>query len=164
MSLISLSPIGTIRTPFTDIANMPIQPRGAIGVRGTIEILPEFVPGLADLAEFSHIFVIYHLHQAPPAQLRVVPFLDSREHGIFSTRSPARPNPVGISVWRLRGIRGASLDVENVDVLDLTPLIDIKPFVPDFDCWDVESIGWLSTSSRAAGNTRSDGRFRNDRG
>lgn len=156
---IDFHPIGIIRTPYRDVAEMPIQPRGAIGVKGTIEISKVLVDGLSDLAGFSHIILVYRFHMAPPSRLRVTPFLDRREHGIFATRAPTRPNPIGISVVRLLGIRENLLTVENVDILDGTPLLDIKPYVPAFDAWETDSLGWISESRERVDQVRSDDRF-----
>jgi tRNA-Thr(GGU) m(6)t(6)A37 methyltransferase TsaA len=141
---------------------MPIQPRGALGVAGRAEVLPEYADGLKDLAGFSHIYLLYFFHGASGLHLRVVPFLDSQQRGVFATRAPTRPNPLGLSVVRLREIRDNVLEVENLDVLDGTPLLDIKPYVPAFDHWDVESIGWLTHQQHRAGVTPSDDRFRRE--
>jgi tRNA-Thr(GGU) m(6)t(6)A37 methyltransferase TsaA len=159
-AVIDFRPIGVIRTPFRDVASMPIQPRGAIGVQGTVEVAPEFVEGLSDLEGFSHVILVYSFHKAPSARLRVTPFLDDRERGVFATRAPARPNPIGLSVVRLVAIRGNLLEVENVDILDGTPLLDIKPYVPAFDAWATDSLGWLAERQAKVAEARSDGRFR----
>jgi tRNA-Thr(GGU) m(6)t(6)A37 methyltransferase TsaA len=159
MVVIVFDRVGTIHSPYASPADMPIQPRGAVGVAGRVEILPEFAEGLEDLAGFSHIHLLYHFHRAAAARLRVVPFLDTRPRGVFATRAPTRPNALGLSVVRLREVRGNVLVVENVDVLDGTPLLDIKPYVPAFDHWDVQSIGWLAGKGSRAETTGSDGRF-----
>lgn len=151
--------IGIIRTPFTELAGMPIQPAGARGVKGTVEIDGRYEDGLKDLDGFSHIILLYHLHNAHGYALSVRPFLDDREHGLFATRAPRRPNPIGLSVVRLVRISGPTLEVEDVDILDETPLLDIKPFVPDFDVPRVDRIGWLSSSSDRVSQMRSDDRF-----
>jgi tRNA (adenine37-N6)-methyltransferase len=152
-------PIGVIHTPFLTIEGMPVQVRGALGVPGTVDILPEFHAGLADLDGFSHLILIYHLHRASAMRLRVIPFLDTIERGVFATRAPVRPNPIGLSVVRLRSISAGTMEVENVDVLDGTPLLDIKPYVPDFDCFEVDSTGWYASSGRCLQEGRSDDRF-----
>jgi len=159
MNAIVYRAIGIIHTPFTHTTGMPIQPCGAIGIRGSVEVFPEYGDGLKDLAGFSHIILLYHFHQAPTFRLHVVPFLDSEERGLFATRAPVRPNPLGLSVVRLRAVRSNVLDVENVDILDGTPLLDIKPYVPDCDHWKVESTGWLASKRRRLRTTRSDARF-----
>lgn len=156
---ISYQPIGIIHSPFCDIADMPIQPAGALGVAGTVEIRPELAAGLTDLEGFSHIILLYHLHRAGDAQLQVTPFLDARPHGVFATRAPRRPNPIGLSVVRLVAREGTRLHIENVDVLDGTPLLDIKPYVPEFDEHPAERVGWLEQARGAVRHRRSDRRF-----
>lgn len=159
MSDISFQPIGTVRTPYTDIADMPIQSVAARGVAGRIELLPEYLEGLADVEGFSHLWLIYHLHLVSPGGLTVTPFLDSRPHGIFATRSPRRPNAIGLSVVRLIGVDGRTLHIEDVDMLDGTPLLDIKPFVPAFDHRDAERIGWFEGNVERVSSVRADRRF-----
>lgn len=152
--------IGTIHSPFKDIEGMPIQPPGATGVRGTVEVLPELSEGLRDLEGFSHIILLYHFHRVREARLVVVPFMDTEPHGVFATRAPKRPNPIGLSVVRLVGIEGNLVQIEGVDVLDGTPLLDIKPYVPAFDRPVVERVGWLEGMKKEVRGKRSDGRFR----
>jgi len=156
---IEYRPIGQIHSPFEKPAGMPIQPTGAEGIRGTVEVYPEFVPGLRDLAGFSHIFLLYHFHLTGAPELVVEPFLDSQPRGVFATRAPKRPNPIGISVVRLTKIVANVLHIENVDVVDGTPLLDIKPYVPAFDHHPVERFGWLERTSQHAQQTVSDERF-----
>jgi tRNA-Thr(GGU) m(6)t(6)A37 methyltransferase TsaA len=144
MKVITYKPIGMIRSPFKDIKGMPIQPAGAKGVAGAIEIEPEYCDGLSDLHEFSHIILIYHFHRSSGYSLRVKPFMDDELHGVFATRAPKRPNPIGISVVKLVKVEGCNLFIEDVDIVDGTPLLDIKPYVPEFDDIKVERIGWLS--------------------
>ncbi len=157
---IKYHPIGTIHSPFKDIAGMPIQPSGASGVRGTVEIRPELAAGLKDLEGFSHIILLYHFHQVREARLEVVPFMDVEMRGVFATRAPKRPNPLGLSVVRLVGITGNILEIENVDVLDGTPLLDIKPYVPEFDQPTEVRVGWLERAKGRVRRQRSDERFR----
>jgi len=152
--------IGVIHSPFQDIEGMPIQPAGAGGIRGTVEVYPEFLPGLRDLDGFSHVILLYHFHRAGTPRLVVTPFMDARAHGVFATRAPRRPNPIGLSVVRLLSIEGDLLRVENVDVLDGTPLLDIKPYVPEFDQYPAERVGWLARAGGQVQNKRSDDRFR----
>jgi tRNA-Thr(GGU) m(6)t(6)A37 methyltransferase TsaA len=152
--------IGTIHSPFQDIEGMPVQPGGAEGVRGRIDILPEFIPALKDLEGFSHLILIYHLHRAGVYKALVVPFLDKQLHGLFSTRAPARPNPIGLSVVKLLSVDGNQIDIENVDILDGTPLLDIKPYAPDFDVPEGVRVGWLENSKGQLKQKRSDDRFR----
>jgi len=160
MTDIVLTPIGVIHSPFATAAGVPIQPRAAIGVAGQVVVFPEFSEGLDDLAGFSHVYLLYHFHLAGPSQLKVVPFLDSEPRGVFATRAPSRPNRLGLSIVRLLDVRGNTLDVENLDIVDGTPLLDIKPYVPAFDHWQVDSIGWLAQRLDAVSSAKADGRFR----
>jgi tRNA-Thr(GGU) m(6)t(6)A37 methyltransferase TsaA len=157
---ISYQPIGTIHTPFEGIEQVPIQPTGADGIGGTVEVLPEFAAGLQDLDGFSHIILLYHFHRVTQVKLTVVPFLDVEPRGVFATRAPSRPNPIGLSIVRLLSIEGNVLQIENVDIVDGTPLLDIKPYVPAFDYNEVERTGWLETAGEAVKEKRSDDRFR----
>ena len=154
--------IGIIHSPFKEVENMPIQPTGAAGARDTVDLYPEFVEGLKDLDGFSHIILLYHFHEARGYKLIVTPFLDSQPRGVFATRAPKRPNPVGLSIVSLVQIRGGSLDVENVDILDGTPLLDIKPYVPEFDHQENCRIGWLEQARGMARERKSDARFRRE--
>ncbi len=156
---IMYKPIGYFKTPFKEIKGMPIQSIGADGIEGIIEILPEFRGGLKDLEGFSHVFVLYHLHEIKGYDLLVKPFLDTIRHGIFATRSPKRPNPIGLSVMRIKGVSETSVFLEGIDVLDQTPVIDIKPYVADFDHCDAERFGWFEGKSGNATHHRSDERF-----
>ena len=157
---INYRPIGMIHSPFTDIGGMPIQPTGAAGIRGTVEVFPEFAEGLKDLDGFSHIILLYHFHLVQGAKLVVTPFMDSQPHGVFATRAPKRPNPIGLTVVRLLGIEQNILHIENVDILDGTPLLDIKPYVPDFDQPQVARVGWLEQAKGKVQSKKSDSRFR----
>ena len=156
---ITYNPEGYFNSPFTSIKGMPIQPVGAQGVEGSIEVLPPYREGLKDLEGFSHVFVLYHLHQIKGYALRVTPFLDKEQHGIFATRSPKRPNPIGLSVMRVKGVTACSVLLECIDVLDRTPVIDIKPYVADFDRCDADRFGWFEGKSVNALHHRSDERF-----
>ena len=156
---ISYRPIGVIHSPFEVIENMPIQPAAAVGVRGTVEVFAEFVDGLKDLDGFSHVILLYHFHRAGKARLVVTPFLDTEPRGVYATRAPTRPNPIGLSVVRLLGVKGNVLRIENVDVVDGTPLLDLKPYVPRFDRYEVERIGWLAAAGDKVEETRADDRF-----
>ena len=131
--MIQYEPIGIIHTPFKIPEGMPLQPAGASGIKGEVEVFSEYQAGLEDLDGFSHIILLYHFHRSKRFKLEVVPFLDSETRGLFATRAPNRPNPIGLSVVRLAGIDDRILRIENVDVLDGTPLLDIKPYVPAFD-------------------------------
>ncbi len=156
---ICYEPVGVIHSPYKTIKGMPIQPVGAKGVKGTIEVYEPFREGLASMDGFSHILVIYHLHRISGYDLMVKPYLGDSLHGIFATRSPKRPNPIGISVLRLAGCEGAMLHVENVDILDSTPVLDIKPYVPDFDVWKADRIGWFTDVVAGAETHKADTRF-----
>jgi len=158
-ALFVFNPIGTIRSPFTDVAGMPIQPTGARGVRGTVEIFGKYAEGLCDLDGFSRIILIYAFHKCDDCQLTVTPFLDTTPRGIFATRAPCRPNAIGLSVVRLIGVQGRTLIIEDVDILDGTPLLDMKPYVPEFDAYPDASCGWLEKSAQGAESFRSDKRF-----
>ena len=144
MMEIRFKTIGSIRTPFLDTSGMPIQTTGAKGIAGTVEIDPEYVDGLKDLEGFSHVILLYHFHLSTGYSLTVRPFMDDVPRGIFSTRAPKRPNSIGFSVVKLIKIEGNTLHIEDVDMVDGTPLLDIKPYVPEFDIKNVERIGWLS--------------------
>ena len=159
MDLINYRPIGIIHSPFKTPAGTPIQPAGARDVEGRVEIFPEYTAGLDDLAGFSHIFLIYHFHLSKKFTLKVTPFLDNRERGLFATRAPSRPNPIGLSVVRLVGITDGSLKVLDVDVIDGTPLLDIKPYVPEFDVRKVDHTGWIGQRTRKIETAVDDGRF-----
>lgn len=152
-------PIGVIRSPFTETAGMPIQPRAAGQTAGAVEVDPRYREGLADLEGFSHVILLYHFHRAAACRLCVTPFLDAQPRGVFATRAPTRPNPIGISVVRLERVEGATLHVEGIDVLDGTPLLDIKPHVPDFAAPGALRLGWLTDRMAQAPGQTADERF-----
>ena len=152
-------PIGTIRSPFKDVKGMPIQPRYWEGIKGMVELKPKYADGLKSIEGFSHIILLYHFHLSKRSSLQVIPFLDVHSHGVFATRAPQRPNPLGMSVVRLVRVKGNKLYIENVDMVDGTPLLDIKPYVPMFDVYKANRIGWLSRVATKARTTKSDGRF-----
>ncbi len=141
---ILMHPIGTIHSPFTDKSQTPIQASRS-QTTGFVEIYPEFAEGLQDLEGFSHIILFYVFHESTGYSLHVKPFLDDQERGLFATRYPARPNPIGFSVVRLISQIGSVLEVEGVDMLDGTPLLDIKPYVPDFDIRTDARSGWYES-------------------
>ena len=157
--MIEINPIGIIHTPFTSTKGMPIQPAGADGVKGTVELFEAFHQGLKDLDGFSHIILLYHFHRSSGFDLQVVPFMDSEPHGLFATRAPRRPNPIGISVVQLNRIENGVLHVQNVDILDSTPLIDIKPYVAKFDNVTNLRTGWLEQTGRSVTSCKADDRF-----
>ena len=156
---ISYEPIGIIRSPFEGIENVPVQPAAASGIQGTVEVFAEFAAGLKDLEGFSHIILLYHFHRATQPRLVVIPFLDREPRGVFATRAPIRPNPIGLSIVRLLRVEGNVLHIENVDILDGTPLLDIKPYVPEFDQYEAERTGWLGAARGQVKGKRSDDRF-----
>ena len=158
--MIEFNPIGTIHSPFTKPKGMPIQPAGARGVQGTIELEDESLPALKDLDGFSHIILLYHFHQSQGFAPQVVPFLDSQSRGLFSTRAPRRPNAIGLSVVKLNQIEGNLLSIENVDILNGTPLLDIKPCVPDFDALSDVRTGWLEPLKDNVSKHEADERFK----
>ncbi len=153
-------PIGVIHSPFKSPHGTPIQPSAAYNIEGVVEIFPDYVDGLRDLDGFSHIILIYHFHLVKEYSLLVKPYMDNELHGIFATRAPARPNPIGISIVRLKKINGNKLYVLDIDIVDDTPLLDIKPYVPEFDVrTDVRKIGWLEENIKKLPSVRDDGRF-----
>ena len=159
MKIISMFPIGTIHTPYKDLVGMPIQPTGARGVDGWIEILPDFMPGLKDLDGFSHLILLYHFHQSDGYALQPRPFLDANPKGVFSTRSPKRPNPIGLSIVQFVRIEDMVIHISDVDIVDGTPLLDIKPYVPVFDHREDAKIGWLTEKIGEVEHFKSDNRF-----
>ncbi|MGD2121638.1 MAG: tRNA (N6-threonylcarbamoyladenosine(37)-N6)-methyltransferase TrmO [Gemmatimonadota bacterium] len=159
MNEIRYRPIGTVHSPFKEPLGTPIQPGAARDIDGTVEVFEEFAEGLKDLDGFSHVILIYHFHLSGEPSLEVEPFLDDQAHGVFSTRAPNRPNPVGISVVRLVGTLGNTLQIRDVDIVDGTPLLDIKPYVPEFDGGDVTKKGWLEENLRRLPTRKDDGRF-----
>jgi tRNA-Thr(GGU) m(6)t(6)A37 methyltransferase TsaA len=140
--ILTLTPIGVIHSEHRDPGRTPIQTVCAVGSPGRVEVFEDFADGLADIEGFSHLHLLYWLHRAAPASLTVMPFLEDVSHGIFATRTPTRPNPLGLSVVRLVGRRGRTLLVEDLDVLDGTPLLDIKPYVERFDVRLGTRGGW----------------------
>ncbi len=138
---VTYTPIGTIRSPFRDIAGMPVQPNGARGTKGSIELYEPYRGGHCDLDGFERIILIYAFHRCTGHCLTVTPFLDTTPRGVFATRSPKRPNAIGLSVVRLIEVKDTMLIIEDVDVLDGTPLLDIKPYVPAFDAYPVPAAG-----------------------
>jgi tRNA-Thr(GGU) m(6)t(6)A37 methyltransferase TsaA len=156
---IRLQPIGVIHTPFKENTGTPIQPEGGCDVEATVEVEPRFAPGLADLEDFSHIVLLYFFHRCDDTRLTVVPFLDHAQRGVFSTRAPVRPNHIGMSVVRLHRIEGNILYIRDVDILDGTPLLDIKPHIPRIDCPGEARIGWLQDRVGGIGDRRDDGHF-----
>jgi tRNA-Thr(GGU) m(6)t(6)A37 methyltransferase TsaA len=157
---IEFRPIGVIHTPFSKPEGMPIQPAGAAGATGTIEVLEEYQAGLKDLDGFSHIVLLYYFHRSRGFSLHVVPYLDTETRGLFATRAPKRPNPIGLSVVQLDKVENGLLHIRNVDMLDGTPLLDIKPYVPEFDAQVEARTGWLENARKHVSSRRADDRFK----
>ena len=157
---IAYRPIGVIRSPFRDAANMPIQPAGARGIGGTVALDEHYREGLRDVDGFSHVILIYHFHLSRGHSLLVKPFLDDAMRGVFATRAPRRPNPIGLSVVRLVRVEGTVLFIEDVDIVDGTPLLDLKPYVPLFDGRQDAKTGWLAERGEGVFDTRADERFK----
>ncbi|TCO07141.1 tRNA (N6-threonylcarbamoyladenosine(37)-N6)-methyltransferase TrmO [Natronoflexus pectinivorans] len=161
MESIQFYPIGKIFTPFTSIENMPIQPIAADGCKGYVELLPKFEDGLKDLDGFSHITLIYHFHKITNYELMTTPFMDKNPHGIFATKAPKRPNAIGISTVKLIKIEKNIIHIEQVDMLNETPLLDIKPFIPKFDNRTHAEDGWMKQYNNLPENLlKSDDRFK----
>jgi tRNA-Thr(GGU) m(6)t(6)A37 methyltransferase TsaA len=152
-----MSPIGLIRTPFQQAEGTPIQSAVSKSAQGVVEVFSEFSAGLRDLAGFERLWLIYVLDRASAAQLVTRPYLDNEERGVFATRSPARPNHIGLSSVRLLGVEQNRLLIEDVDMLDRTPLLDIKPYVPAFDVFQVMRTGWYA--GKSAEGVVADNRF-----
>ena len=157
---ISYNIIGIVHSPHKSIEGIPIQPVGAKGIKAEIELYEEFKEGLIDLDGFSHIIVLYDFHKSKDFKLKVKPFLDNESHGVFATRAPKRPNSIGLSVLKLTKIVNNILYVENVDILDGTPVLDIKPYVSMFDFAEAERNGWLEKSIDRSDIRKSDKRFK----
>jgi tRNA-Thr(GGU) m(6)t(6)A37 methyltransferase TsaA len=144
----NLKPIGVIHSPYIQPDGMPIQSIRSTA-RGFIELFPDYVEGLEGVEEFSHLILLYIFHKSPPlTTLKVKPFLDDLFHGVFATRYPVRPNPLGLSVVQLLERKENRLEFLGADMLDGTPLLDIKPYVPDFDIHSVSRIGWFANRTR----------------
>lgn len=159
MKEINVKPIGLIHSPFKSPKGVPIQTAAAKGVKGRIEIYPEFIEGLTDLDGFSHIMLISYFHLVKNTSLVVTPFLDSHQHGVFATRASRRPNPIGFSIVELEKIEGNFLHAIDVDLVNGTPILDIKPCVPQFDYKEVTKIGWLQNVIHKLPEAKDDGRF-----
>ena len=157
---ITYNTIGIVHSPHKSIERIPIQPIGANGIKAEIKIFEEFQEGLKDLEGFSHIIVLYHFHKSKDFKLIVKPFLDKETHGVFATHAPNRPNSIGLSVLRLIKIVRNVIHVENVDILDETPVLDIKPYVSKFDSVEEEKNGWLEKNINKSNMQKSDKRFR----
>jgi len=160
MQAITYTPIGVIRSPFTTLAGMPIQTVAATGVAATVELDPRYAAGLRDIDGFSYLLLITHLHLMQGFALEVTPFMDTQPHGVFATRSPRRPNPIGLSIVRLVRVEGATLHIAEVDLVDGTPVLDIKPYVPQLDDRAAEHTGWFAENVHKVHQVRADDRIR----
>lgn len=157
---VTLNRIGTLRTPHQTIENMPIQPSGAADLEGVAELFAEYAEGLTDLDGFSHAILLYHLHEVKSVKLSVKPFMDTVEHGVFATRSPCRPAAIGLSIVRVSAVENGCLRFLGADMLDGSPLIDIKPFFGHVDNQPDAISGWLENKDKTLAETsRSDNRF-----
>jgi tRNA-Thr(GGU) m(6)t(6)A37 methyltransferase TsaA len=161
MKEIIYKPIGVIHSPFKEAKGTPIQPSSAKDVEGSVEIYSEYRKGLLDLEGFSHIILLYHCHLVKGWSLNVRPYLDDVERGLFATRAPARPNSIGLSIVNLIKIGGEKLFIKGIDIVDGTPLLDIKPYVPDFDHRERVRIGWLKSKIKKLPEAKDDNRFIN---
>ena len=159
MNEIKYKPIGIVHSPFKEPKGTPIQPAGAKGINGTVEVYPEFAEGLQDVEGFSHIILIYHFHLSKKMSLKVIPYMDNEAHGVFAMRGPSRPNPIGFSIVRLVRIEENIIHIQDVDIVDGSPLLDIKPYIPKFDIREVKKIGWLERNIHKLSTSKDDGRF-----
>ncbi|MEA2013165.1 MAG: tRNA (N6-threonylcarbamoyladenosine(37)-N6)-methyltransferase TrmO [Verrucomicrobiota bacterium] len=160
MDKIEFSPIGIIYSPFKEKAGMPIQPVSGAGIKGKIEVFDKYVEGLKDIEEFSHIILLYHFHLSEKGyNLQTKPFLEDKKHGVFSIRGPRRPNPIGLSIVKLTSREKNILNIENLDILDGTPLFDIKPYIESFDTQKNVISGWTEKHKKKVKDKKSDARF-----
>ncbi len=157
--IIQFKPIGIIHTPFKEPVNVPIQPSAGKGIKGTVTVDERLTEGLQDLEGFSYIYLIYYLHLSQGYSLKVKPFLDDTPRGLFATRAPRRPNPIGLSIVKLIKVQGNVLHIEDIDIVDNTPLLDIKPYSPQFDHRNSKRCGWLRGKDEEAKKKLSDDRF-----
>lgn len=151
--------IGVVRTPFTDLKDMPIQPRGGADLEAQVIIDEQYADGLDDIEGFTHLYLIYSFHKAQREEMHVIPFMSDTPKGVFSTRSPLRPNHLGLSIVRLVRREGNVLHINDVDILDNTPLLDIKPYILQFDHRPESVSGWMDASEKEVNQKRSDSRF-----
>ena len=157
--MIELNPIGIIHSPFKELTGMPIQPAFARKTEGIVEIFEDYQDGLKDLVGFSHIMLLFHFHRSQGFRMHVVPYMDNQKRGLFATRAPRRPNPIGLSIVELLKVEDGKLHIRNVDMVDGTPLLDIKPYVPEFDLNVNVRIGWIEEARKRNANRLSDNRF-----
>ncbi len=157
---VTFDPIGIIHSPFHTLEDMPIQPTSEASQPGMVEIYPQFAEALKDLDGFSHVYLIYYLHRVEGFKLAVTPFLDTRPRGLFATRAPCRPNPIGVSLVQLERIEDNRLHIAQLDILDQTPLLDIKPYIPEFEPQQNVRIGWAEQARGQVRTRKSDERFK----
>jgi tRNA (adenine37-N6)-methyltransferase len=148
-----------VRSPFVQMEGMPLQTVAAAGVAGHVELEPALAPAIRDLVQFSHVWLLCDLHWSSGYDVELTPFLDERPQSLFATRSPRRPNPIGLSLVRVTGVEGPNLLVEELDLLDGTPVLDIKPYVPLFDARETSRIGWFAEGAARVFERRADGRY-----
>ncbi len=159
MKQIKYEPIGIVHSPFKKVQGTPIQSLGAKNTKGIVEVFSKYSRGLKDIEGFSYLILIYHFHLIKKQRLVVKPYMDKKSHGIFATRAPSRPNPIGISIVKLEKRKKNFLYVSGIDIVDKTPLLDIKPYVPEFDVRKTNKIGWLKRKISKLAKTRDNGRF-----
>ena len=159
---INLQQIATIKSPFCDLVNMPVQPKGAKDIYATIEFKKEYQEGLKDLNGFSHVYLIYYFHKVKEPKLSVIPFNDKTHtsRGVFSTRTPMHPNSLGLSVVELVKVERNIVTIKGVDILNDTPLLDIKPYIENFDKVEGKTkSGWMKSTASEVSRKKSDSRF-----
>ncbi|MEA3313070.1 MAG: tRNA (N6-threonylcarbamoyladenosine(37)-N6)-methyltransferase TrmO [Caldisericota bacterium] len=159
MNEIKYKPIGVIHSSFKEPKGTPIQPAGAKNVNGTVELFTKYAEGLKDIEGFSHIILVYHFHLSKGSPLTVKPYMDNEVRGVFATRAPSRPNSIGISIVRLVRVEENILHIQDIDIIEGTPLLDIKPYVPEFDIRETEKRGWLEKNLDKLSTSKDDGRF-----
>ena len=159
MNEIKYKPIGVIHSPFKESKGTPIQPTAAKSIDGIVEVFKEYTEGLKDIGGFSHIILIYHFHLSKGSLLKVKPYMDNEVRGVFATRAPSRPNSIGISTVRLVRVEENILHIRDVDIIEGTPLLDIKPYVPEFDIREAKKSGWLEKNIDKLSTSKDDGRF-----
>jgi tRNA-Thr(GGU) m(6)t(6)A37 methyltransferase TsaA len=159
MTSITYQPIGIIHSKFKEPKGTPIQPAAGKDITAEVEVFPQYIEGLEDLGDFSHIMLLFHFHFSKSFSLKVKPYMDTNFHGVFATRAPSRPNSIGISIVRLIKIKENILHIKDVDIVDGTPLLDIKPYVPEFAATETIKTGWLNENVHKLDTSEDDGRF-----
>lgn len=159
MTSITYQPIGIIHSKFKEPKGTPIQPAAGKDITAEVEVFPQYIEGLEDLGDFSHIMLLFHFHFSKSFSLKVKPYMDTNFHGVFATRAPSRPNSIGISIVRLIKIKENILHIKDVDIVDGTPLLDIKPYVPEFAATETIKTGWLDENVHKLDTSKDDGRF-----